>query len=194
MLGACARLIKMQRREICKYTVSTMSLNDREDSCLGCGCKTSVGSRRMLGSDPSRSILPLWEKVLDLELQRCGKGVDKTTVIGDGHNSKTCACICRTCFRNFEKYGKLEATLAENMRKAIATMPTLDACSTATGTVRRKRGREDGESSGDKRPRLESAGADVSVRSEPERLHPKVATSTSVSPTVAVSFIMSSAC
>ena len=188
MLGACARSIKMQRREVCKYTVSTMSLNDR---CLGCGCMTSVGNRRMLGSDASRSILPLWEKVLDLELQRCGKGVDKKTLIGDGHNSKTCGCICRTCFRNFEKY---EATLAENMRKAIATMPTLDACSTTTGTVRQKRGREDGESSGDKRPRLESAGADVSVRSKPKRLHPKVATSTSVSPTIAVSSIHNVQC
>ena len=164
--------------------VSTMSSND----CLGCGCKTSIGNRRMLGSDASRSILPLWEKVLDVELQRCGKGVDKLTLIGDGH-SNTSDCVCRTCFRSFEKYGKLEATLAENIRKAITIMPTLDldVGNTATGTVRRKRGREDSESSGDKRPRMESAGADVS--SKPKRLHPKVATSTSASLAVAVSCI-----
>ena len=171
-----------------------MSSNGREDCCLGCGCKTSIGDRRMLGSDASRSILPLWEKVLDLELQRCGKEVDKITLIGDEH-LKTSGCICRACFRNFEKYGKLEATLAENIRKAIATMPTSDACSTSTGTVRQKRGRKyDEHSSGDKRPRMESAGADVSASSKAKKLNPNIATSTSVSPAVAVSCIMFSAC
>ena len=124
------------------------------------------------------------KRVLELELQRCGKEVDKMTLIGDGHPG-TSGCICRACFRNFEKYGKLEATLAENMRKAIAILPT---CSTATSTVARKRGSKDNEhGSGDKRPRMESAGADVGVSSKAKKLHPKVATSTSVSPAVAVS-------
>ena len=168
-----------------------MSSNGWEDCCLGCGCKTSIGARRKLGSDASRSILPLWEKVLKLELQRCWKEVDKMTLIGDGH-SKTSGCICRACFRNFEKYGKLEATLAENMRKAIVTLPT---CSTATSPIGRKRGSKDDEhGSGDKRPRVESAGADVGISSKAKKLHPKVATSTSVSPAVAVSCVMLSAC
>jgi len=62
---------------------------------------------------------------------------------------------------------------------------------TATGTVRQKRGREDDEHGiGDKRPRMESVGADVSVSSKPKKLHPKVATSTSVSPAVQVRCIM----
>ena len=81
------------------------------------------------------------------------------------------------------------------MRKAIATLPTSDACSTVTSTVSRKRGREDDEhGSGDKRPKMESAGADVSVCSKAKKLHPKLATLTSVSTAVALSCIMLSAC
>ena len=71
--------------------------------------------------------------------------VDKMTLIGDRH-PETSGCICRACFRNFEKYGKLEATLAENMRKAIAILPT---CSTATSTVTQERGSKDEHGSGD---------------------------------------------
>ena len=54
-------------------------------ACLGCGCKTSIDNRRMLGSDASHSILPLWKKVLELELERCEKEVDKMTLIGNEH-------------------------------------------------------------------------------------------------------------
>ena len=62
------------------------------------------------------------------------------------------------------------------MQKFIATMPILDACKTATGTVRQKRGRKDDEHGiGDKRPKMESVGADFSVSSKPKTLHPKVA-------------------
>ena len=53
------------------------------------------------------------------------------------------------------------------MRKAIAILLT---CSTATSTVARKRGSKDDEhGSGDKRPRMESAGADVGVSSKAKK-------------------------
>ena len=68
-----------------------------------------------------------------------GVGVRVTTVWERGQQNdtdwwwhpETFGCIYRACFRNFEKYGKLEAALAENMWKAklycqhVALQPAL---------------------------------------------------------------------
>ena len=89
--------------------------------CLGCGCKTSQGDRRVLCSEASRSVLPIWEQILDEKMLEIGKEVDKQALVGE-KGSKSAGSICRACFRSFERYRKLQAGLLDNMEKAIAAI------------------------------------------------------------------------
>ena len=94
---------------------TSMSLNGWENCCLDCGCKTLIGDRKMLGSDASRRILLLWEKVLELELQRCGKKVNKMTLIGDGIPRLLAAFTGRVSetLRNMESWKQLLRKICE---------------------------------------------------------------------------------
>lgn len=130
--------------------------------CLGCGRKTSVGDRRLLRSDASSTVLPLWETILDTKLQELGKVADKQVLKSGGF-------ICRTCYRNFEKYRKLQESLLDSMGKAIAVM-----CSGSITGRKRPRSSDIDEQpcSTDKRPRVENTSSCIAASSSQQ--HPSV--------------------
>ena len=137
--------------------------------CLGCGTSLPIGSyRRLLCSDATKHVLPVWREVLCAALEIRGVVIDEESVLSEKQGF-----ICRKCFRAFESFKAAKEKLLQSANTALQFIPTTPAVSDGTGhSRRRRRSLEEGDYAHDlivpsKRPRTAqnpSVGASPSVK------------------------------
>ena len=82
--------------------------------CLACGKDiANERGRRLLQSESSRNVLPLWSSLFGEEVQGRGVEVDVMDFVRSGGK------VCRSCFVALEKCTKILEGAKDSMRKAV---------------------------------------------------------------------------
>lgn len=102
-------------------------------SCLCCGESTTEHrGRRLLLSDSSRTVLPLWSYLFKEELNVRGMSLDPFDLVRSGGK------VCRKCFTALERSSKLLAELKDKINQAVQSLGASgqDGVSSTSGIIR----------------------------------------------------------
>ena len=126
--------------------------------CVGCGddiTHKAANRRSLLCAASKERVVPAWKVLFEqaFSLKEPDVDIDTENITGSGR-------ICRKCFAAFDRYHSLQASLLDNLKKAIDVLEP-----TSLGT---------------KRPRLETSCLYLPIQQT------AASTSSSESPTVAV--------
>ena len=88
--------------------------------CLGCGTSVPTGSyRRLLCSEATQHVLPVWREILGIVLDRSSVVIDEAALLSENRGF-----ICRKCFRAFEAFKAAKEKLLQSANAALQCIPS----------------------------------------------------------------------
>ena len=133
-----------------------MAENSNLYMCLACGGVANAGERRVLESDASKHLIPVWKELLFFSIKKI------CDTVNEGHVKDVLSnkpkVLCRKCYNSMKSYYQKQCELLKNMNRVVEQLnlasSQLSADSTTVSTGQKRGATDAGVQSSPKRPRL----------------------------------------